>query len=244
MEDNHAARRILGANLTGMPTYRERQRFCTFALIPSRRYGKLGDAAAVEPATPFDLGEIAACLQRNYRPYQFAPYWTAEALRSERRCPNLSAGDFLVVRDKGRIAGCLALWDQSPFKQSVVQGYRPPLARLRPLFNLAAPALRLPRLPPVGAALGQVYLSHLAVDGDDPGVLRALIGAGLSEAAIRGFPLAILGSASDTIMYRVIRSAFRGRRYLSRLYTVCWDDGRAAADAIDGRTPHVEIATL
>ena len=188
VEDNHAARRILGANLKGMPTYREQQRFCTFALIPSRRYGKLADTAAVERATRFDLAEIAACLQRNYRGCQFAPYWTAEALRSERRCPNLSPGDFYIVRDKGHIAGCLALWDQSSFKQSVVHGYQPPLARLRPLLNLAAPALRLPRLPPVGAALRQVYLSHLAVDGGDPDILRALIAAALSEAATRDFP--------------------------------------------------------
>lgn len=244
VEDNHAARRILGANLSGMPTYREQQRFCTFALIPSRRYRTFTRAAAVEPATEFDLAEIAACLQRNYRRYQFAPYWSPQALRSEQRCPNLAPGDFFVVRNNGRITGCAALWDQSPFKQSVVHGYKPALARVRPLFNLAAAVLRLPRLPPAGAALRQVYLSHLAVDGDDPGTLRALIAAALSEAAARKFPLATLGVATDTPMYSVIRSAFRAREYLSRLYTVFWDDGRSAADAIDGRAAHVEIATL
>jgi hypothetical protein len=244
VEDNHAARRILCAKLSGMPTYREQQRFCTFALIPSRRYRTSARAAAVEPATEFDLAEIAACLQRNYRRYQFAPYWSLQTLRSEQRCPNLAPGDFFVVCKNGRIAGCAALWDQSAFKQSVVHGYKPALARVRPLLNLASPVLRLPRLPPAGAALRQVYLSHLAVDGDDPDTLRALISAVLSEAAARKFPLVTLGVATNTPIYSVIRTAFRAREYLSRLYTVFWDEGRSAADTIDGRVGHVEIATL
>ena len=244
VEDNHAARRVLGANLPGMPTYRHQQRLCTFALIPSRRYNKLSRNANVEPATDFDLAGIAACLQRNYRRCQFAPYWSAQALRSERHCPNLAPGDFFILRDRGSIAGCVALWDQSVFKQSVVHGYRSPLNRLRPLLNLAAPALGLPRLPPAGAALRQVYLSHLAVDDDDPNRLRALIAAALSAAASRGFSLAVSGVATEAPLYSLIRAMFRGRRYLSSLYTVFWDDGRAAADAIDRRTSHVEIATL
>ena len=89
-----------------------------------------------------------------------------------------------------------------------------------------------------------MYLSHLAVDADDPDILRALLAAALFEAATRAFPLAILGVATDAPFYPAICSAFRGRQFLSRLYTVFWDDGRTAADAIDGRPPHVEVATL
>jgi hypothetical protein len=189
------------------------------------------------------LPAIAVRLERSYRRFQFAPVWRARSLEQLVRA-NLRPEDFLIVRRGPGIGACLAVWDQSGFKQTVVRGYARPLAMLRPAVNLAAAILRMPRLPAVGVALRQVYLSHLAVTDDDPALFRALIAAGLAEAHRRGFELALVGLAARHPLAPALAQAWRHREYRSLLHLVHWDDGRAAAAAVEPRLTHVEIAML
>jgi hypothetical protein len=237
--DNAPALRLLGANLPGLPTYRPLEPFTTFALRPVRA-GR--STIPVEPASGADLPAIAARLARSYRQLQFAPAWSARELRE--RCPGLRPEDFLIVRRGPGIAGCVALWDQNGFKQTVVHGYAGALAALRPALNLIAPVLAMPHLPPAGAPLRQVYLSHLAVADDDPEIFIALIGAALAAARRRGFALALTGLAARHPLAAVLARRWRHRAYRSLLHVVHWDDGRRAAEALGSCLPHVEIAVL
>jgi len=251
--DNHAALRLLGANLPGLPSYRPLKSFSTFALRPRGRSAR----PVVERARPNDLPLIADCLNRSYREYQFAPSWSARDLADPALCPGLKLDDFLIVRRGTDIAACVALWDQSAFKQTIVDGYEGRFARLRPAINLAAPLLRTPRLPAAGEALQQVYLSHLAVPDDDGETFHALVDAALGEAHRRGHALALLGLATRHPLADWLRRHYRPREYRTWLHLVHWngaDESRPDArlpdarlpDARlpDARLPHVEIAVL
>lgn len=237
--ENAPALRLLGANLPGLPTYRPLEPFTTFALRPARA---ARTAVMVEPAGEADLPAIAARLARSYRRLQFAPAWSARELRD--RCPGLRPDDFLVVRRGPGITGCVALWDQNGFKQTVVHSYAGALGALRPVLNLAAPLLAIPHLPPAGAPLRQVYLSHLAVADDDPEIFATLIDAALAAAQRRGFRLALLGLAERHPLAAVLARRWRHRAYRSLLHLVHWDDGRRAVEALAPGLPHVEIAVL
>jgi len=239
--ENATALRLLGANLPGMPCYRALEAFSTFALRPRPA---IAAAVRVERAAKDDLPAIAVRLARSYRDYQFAPAWSARDLADPVLCKGLRGEDFLVVRHGPGIAGCVALWDQSAFRQTIVRGYAGWLAACRPLANLAGRMIGLPRLPAAGEPLRQVYLSHLAVEGNDTGLFRALIDAGLAQAHRRGFPLALTGLASRHPLAAVLNRHYRPREYRALLHVVNWDDGRAAAAAIGARIPHVEIAVL
>ena len=93
--------------------------------------------------------------------------------------------------------GCLALWDQTGFKQVVVRGYAPRLERLRPWINRSPVASSAtPRLPDPGEALPHAYLSHVAVDEDDPDVFEALAEAAYAEARVRGLAYVVAGFAA------------------------------------------------
>jgi hypothetical protein len=129
-------------------------------------------------------------------------------------------------------------------RQAVVRGYRPLVARLRPLPNLLGAVGGFPHLPPAGRALRQVFLSLAAVDDDDPASLVDLVRAGLAEAKRRGFDLALIGLAETNPMLPALRRAFRAREYRSQLYLVHWEDGRRHADALEPRIPHVEACFL
>lgn len=244
VEGNAAARRLLEAGLPGLPTYRPWQRFSTLALTARPPRARAPAGVEIIQGSAGLLADIAACLQRNYARYAMAPLWTTADLASPERCRNLSAADFLVALRKDRIVGCVALWDQRPFKQHVVRGYSERVERWRGPINWATRLLSLPQLPEVGRPLDQASLSHTAVDGDDAATSVALVSAALCEARRRGLDFVTLGLAERSPVLRTVKAQFRHLEYRSILYLVHWEDGRAAAEALDDRTAHLEAATL
>lgn len=245
IEDNRVARRLLASGKLRIPRYRERDVICTLAL-PLRRVPRVRAPEGVEVrwAAAADVPELAAVLLRNYARYQFAPRWTVEELTHPERTRGLGAEDFVVARRGGRVVGCLALWDQRGFKQSVVRGYAGALKYTRHAVNALAPLLNLPALPRPGSTLRYAFLSHLAADGDDGGLLVSLIVTAMARARARGLSYVTLGLAERNPMLGAVKRAFRHFEYRAVLYAVHWDDGAAAADALDGRVPHIEVAAI
>ncbi len=244
VEDNHAARRLLEASLGDMPAYRPLESMVTLT-IPAKSGARRRPASPdVTRADDSLLPGIAARLAEHGRHYQFHPVWTPASLRSAARCRGLDAGDFLVCRDDERVTACLALWDQRNFKQTVIRGYSPRLGRLRPLLNLVAPLARRPRLPAPGARLESAFLSHAAVSEDDEETLLDLVAEGCRQAAARDIDYVMIAFAERNPLARAVRKRFPCHEYVSVIYVVFWDDGRAAADALDDRVPHPEVAIL
>jgi hypothetical protein len=243
VSDNTAARRLLEAGLGDMPTYRPLEPLITFTIPAKVGAGRRASAAVVR-GTESQLAEIAAALAQNGPHYQFHPAWTEATLRSRDRCRGLSPEDFFVSRRGDRLAGCLALWDQRSFKQTVIRGYSKRLARVRPLFNMIAPLLSRPRLPVAGTRLESAFLSHIAVNPDDGETLEALIVAACREASRRGLDYVMLAFAARNPLAGLIRKRFPCHNYPSMIYVVYWEDGAAAAGQLDGRIPHPEVAIL
>ncbi len=243
IEDNERARRLLEAGLGDMPTYRPLESMITFT-IPARLGARRATARqTVRQAVAADRTAIIARLAAHGAQYQFHPVWTREVMGSATRCRGLDIGDFLVLTDQDDMRGCLALWDQRSFKQTVIRGYAPKLRRTRPVFNLVAPFIGRPRLPGPGARLESAFLSHLAVD-DDGESLVALIAAACERALRRGIDYVMLGMAMRHPLAAVVRKRFPCHEYVSMIYVVFWEDGKQAADALDGRLPHPEVAIL
>jgi len=243
--DNAAARRVLGAGLRSLPAYRELEPFVTLVLPVGRALEFEAPAGVrIERGRRDRSGDIAACLERCRRRYQFAPRWTASDLLSSVRCPGLRPEDFFLAVEGHEVVGCLALWDQSGFKQTVVRGYGPRLGRWRPWVNRLARLVRTPTLPDPGAPLHYPFLSHVAVSPDRPEVLLALAAAAHDEAGCRGVPAIVAGFAARDPMLGRFARRFGARRFVSLLYAVHWEDGRRSVDALDGRIPHLEVALL
>jgi hypothetical protein len=238
--DNEVARRLLGAGVPGLPTYREIEEWSTLVIPTTSRSKPVG----IERGAPGLLAGVASCLERNRRRYQLAPRFSAADLTSPERSRGLKAEDFFLAMSGGDVVGCAALWDQSGFKQVVVRGYAPRLARWRPWINRLSPMLGTPRLPEPGQRLPHAYLSHLAVDGDDPAIFQALVEAAYAEARARQYVYVVIGLAARHPWRSWLERRFKPRTYSSVLYAVHWEDGAEAVAALDGRMPHVEVALL
>lgn len=236
---NDAARRVLCAELPGMPVYHPCGSLSTFALRPSIR----AFPRNVERATVADIPAIAILLQRVYRHYDFAPIWNNAGFRHLLAAGGLRIDDILIVRHGPGVRACLAVWDQSAAKQTMVRGYAPGLAIMRPLLNLISPLTGMPRMPAADQPLRQAYLSHVAVEDEDSETFQALLTAGLTRARQQGFDVALTGFASAHPFSAVVRR--RGAlHYRSDLYLVSWDNTGPARTDNEVRLPHPEIAIM
>lgn len=241
VSDNRPAVRLLEAGLPGLPRYHRRQDLLTLAAPCWRRRYRAVPGLAVRGAELGDLDDIVAVLGRWGRRHAFGPVWTAETLADPERCRDLRVEDFVVAIRGGRMVGCVALWDQSGFKQSVVAGYAGALRWGRHAINVAAPWLDVPRLPAPGSLLRHAYLSHLAVDDDDPSVARAVVGWATDRARPLGLAYVTTMLCDDHPLLATLRQLLRPRVYRSTLYLVAWGDSPVPAP---GALPHLEVAVL
>ena len=246
IEDNLPARRLFSAGLPGMPHLQEYARMHTLAIYCRRKRHKLPmpDGLQLARGSSTHVNEIVACLQRNGARYQLAPYWTSDTLFSPNHTPDLIPDDFFLALDGEHVVGCLAAWDQSRFKQTVVRGYSGALGRWRVLVNVGARLAGWPVLPPPNTPFRYCYASHLAVDDDSPHVFAALLRALYNHLAGQGYSYFMVGLGEANPLRPVVTASYRHITYTSQLYLVAWDDGLEVISRDDNRVPGPEIAVL
>jgi hypothetical protein len=242
---NRAAERLLTAGLPDGPYLVPYTTLHTYAIATRRKQPPVPLPRDVQLVTGHAgwTQAIVACLQRNGLRHQFSPWWTAETLFHPAQAPGLRPEDFTLAVQGDQVIGCLACWDQSQFKQTVVRGYQGLLARSRALVNLVAPLAGWPPLPPPNTNLKHAYASHLAVDEDNPVIFAALLRHLHAVAVERQYAYLMLGLAQADPWNALIRP-YRTLCYTSHLTLAAWEDGRAAIAALDGRAPGIEIALL
>jgi RimJ/RimL family protein N-acetyltransferase len=239
--DNLAARRLLEAGVRGMPRYRPIETFRTFLMPSGRRCRATSQCISIECGSVEHLPQIVECLNRNGERYQFCPCWNAEALASPVRARGLRPEDLFLATRGGRVVGCMALWKQDSFKQIVVRGYSTPLRWLRPVVNVGSRVIGGVALPRVGEVLPHAFVSHVAVDEDDPQVFESLLSHARGVASDR---LLVLGFSVRHPLADVMQR-YRCRTYDSTLYAVEWSDAPDSMRAqLHGRVVHPEVALL
>lgn len=242
---NPIARKVLEAEWEPKPTYKPYGKSSAL-LLPVRRQRKMRtlSGTTIRQATSDDLAEIASCLQRNYAAFQFAPYWTEETLADPEKTRGLEPGDFTIAIQGNKLVGCLATWDQKSFKQTVVRGYGGRWRYLRGLYNLAAPIIGTPHLPPAGSDVPHAYLSHVAVDNSDQDVFKALLTAACNRASRKDYLYVAIGLAEGNPFLEVTKREYRHVEYESIVYLVYFKENESDAEKIEKRTLHLELAIL
>jgi hypothetical protein len=241
--ENTLALRTIASGRAGLPAYRELGTFVSPAINlgrhkPSRRAG-----VDIVPGTPALLGSIVDCLNEHGRAKQFAPVYHQEHLGAGGRFPGFRVEDFAVALRGGRVIGTIGLWDQRQFKQTRVVGYRGPLRLLRPIYNLGAPVLGWPRFPPAGEPLRSCYAGFIAIEGNDSAVFGALLRTLYNRAVDGPHAYMLVGLHEDDPLTAVLDD-YRCSPFRRRLFCVHFEDGADEYRALDGRIPHVELATL
>lgn len=236
--DNVAARRLLEANLRGMPCYTPVGEVESMGF--STRQGKSG--GLLQAASPADIPGLVEFFNTAAAAYQFAPVLSRQWLTELPRSGGLRLDDFWLLKDGSRLRGCIAIWDQRGFKQIVARGYRFPLNRLLGGYNLFAHLTGRLSLPKPGKQLQQVFLSFLMLDAQAADNVTHIIREALLIARRKGARVGTLGLATHNPVAGRLRDNLNASIYKSCIETVHWPDG--PAPGLDGRPPQPEIALL
>ncbi len=241
--DNPRALRALVGRAPGAPTVVRVGGLTTLGLMVKKRRPRTPpDGLRLERASADLLEELVDFLRREASRRQFAPAYRPDDFTAGRLLRDLAIGDVIVAKRGGAIVGTVAYWDQRRYKQDIVEQYGSTLRRARPVYDLAAAAFGIPRLPGPGEEIGTVFCSLVCVGDDDPETFDALLSECLAESSRRGSAWLMVGLADTDPLLGVARRRLHVT-YHADIFAAAWG-GADLATRLDGRCPYVEIATL
>jgi hypothetical protein len=188
------------------------------------------------------INELIEFYHKKTIDYQFAPVLNYEWLNNLQGIHGLSLDDFYVVRKQGLIVGCLAIWDQRAFKQTVVKGYSFPLNKLRFLYNIFAIISKKTALPKVNVRIEEIYISFIAFDESNKSLIIEAIQDALYKIKKRGSTLAIMGLSSQNAITHLIESNFKTHIYESCIEAVQFN--AKVKLPLDNKVVQPEVALL
>lgn len=246
--DNERAIRFLERGVRGMPRYQFVGEFTTLLLSAHsgrRRRETLNSAVknTTEQVGAVNRPDLIRWLDAHNRDYQFAPCWREEQLTTLESL-GLKPANFFSLHDGSTIRACGALWDQRSYKQTVVRGYAPWLALVRPVLNVLGRFTGQPQLPATGRSLAIAFVSHLATLAERPEELVKMINVLRGAAAQRQIALLTLGFAAADPRLETMRRNFRFREYHSRIHVVSWPGIGGTARNLDSCLLAPEVALL
>lgn len=224
------------------PAFHPVANYCTLAIDVHRPRPALPCDAQISRSDPGELANIATFLRTWGKKRQFFPVWNEQALQNL-SAYGLDSRNLMVARRGGEIAGIMGLWDQSAYKQTVIQQYSGWLKAVAPLWNSGASLLGRSQLPRPGEMLRSAYAALVCVAEDDAAVFASLLREVYRLARAQGFSYLMLGLDTQDPFLRVARS-YSHFLYPSRLYLAEWSDGGHFHERLEQRPAYVDIATL
>lgn len=222
-----------------IPLYRRLGRIRVCAITHAARPRARG---AIGPPGMDDLPEIARSLDAFAARHDLAPTWTPERLAAQlASVPGLSLDRFRVARERGRIVGVLAAWDQGALQRRRILAYRGRAAVSRLLHDVRAVARGRPRLPRAGELLRELHVTHLAVADDRADVFASLV-AEAWERFADGYHLMSFGLAEGHPLLAGLAGTEHAS-FFTALHSVAHADGRWARYPF-GPLLHHEISHL
>jgi hypothetical protein len=213
--ENKVARRLLEANLKGMPSYRPEGELVTIAL--STRSAK--QSVQMLQARKEDIPELVKFYNNQARQYQYSPVLSEDWLRNLGGDNGLRLQDFYLLKEKESVRACFAIWDQRDFKQAVVRGYRFPLNIMRLPYNLFAQLAGRVALPGIGSCINYVFIAFLAVTESAQPRIQEIIATALGLAKLAQAEVAMLGLSSRNPCLKSL-DAFPKQTYESHIESV------------------------
>jgi hypothetical protein len=236
--ENVVARRLLERRLRGMPIYRQTGEMETLAIaVQQARSSRL-----LQQATLADIPALVEFSNRQASGFQFSPVLSESWLRGLSGGKGLRLSDFWLLKDGTDVHGCLAVWDQRVYKQTVARGYRFPLGALRPAYNVWAGLAGRIQLPAPGRQLEQAFLSFVAFDAFAETVALGALREGVGKVREKGAKAAVLGLSVSNPLREIVKGAMPFHAYRTCIETVTLSG--QAMHPLDGRSPQPEVALL
>lgn len=238
-DENAVARGVLVEKPSRhFPQAREAARIYTAGIILRRPKQPLPSPYTITRGSPEQLPVVAAFLQQHGAARQFFPVYEADDFNSP-ATRGFRVEDFVIASQHHEIVGVTGLWDQSSYKQTIVQHYEGVLRWGRFIYNAGLRLVGARRLPGSGEPLHAAYASFICVKDNNPAVFRPLLRQIYTMAAARGYASLMVGLTDQDPLLPAVKQ-YTHIAYHSRLYMGSWED----LPLLDNRPPYIEIAML
>jgi hypothetical protein len=227
----------------GYPIFQEICRLWTLALIVRRPQKISTSPFTISRGSKENLSEIITFLGQHGAAKQFFPVYTENDFMDSGLTRNFKVEDFVLARHHDKLVGVMGLWDQSAYKQSVVQGYSRSIARLKSIYNLGLRLVGAQPLLSPGEQIRFAYASFICLANNDSNIFVTLLRHIYNLAAERKFAYLMIGLADNDPLLAMARRYWH-IPYRSRIYAVCWEEDRQWINHLDDRIPYIEIAAL
>ncbi|MBC8210856.1 MAG: hypothetical protein H8E21_07285 [Gammaproteobacteria bacterium] len=217
--ENSSARKLLESGLKGLPRYAPIGEVNTIAISVAAAKS----CAILERVTEQTVGEFVSFFNSQTGAYQYAPVLNDDWIISQDKQKGLSIDDFYLIRQNLEVVGCLAVWDQRAFKQTVVRGYRFPLNRFRKIHNAWSVVTKRISLPAPGNSLEHVYISFMAFSKGSEHLVVPAIREALAIIKQMSGTFAVTGLSEKNPLTPFLLKHFKTLVYRSCIEAVSWD---------------------
>ncbi len=238
LSGNGNARQLLEKRRDVMPVYEPFGRYETYALR-NQPVGKTGRGKKIRRANKEDIPSLVRFLNREAQKHNFFPVSRARDWAGIID-NGLAITDAFLLEEAGEIVAAGAVWDQSGYKQYVVNGYSAGLNILAGAPWLAK-LCGLPPLPRPGETVRYFTLSRWAVRDNDPELFDTFLDQVMTAA--RDYPVCLVGVHQG----HPLRERLRRRkhiRYDSQVYLVNWEQQSQAVRDLKPMTVYLECGAL
>ena len=204
----------------------------TYFLIPVLpKFFKLSsDKINITRGSFNDLDEITEFLNTEGKKKQFFPVYTKEFFLN---LPNFNPQDFYIAKKDNKIAGIVAKWDQTPFKQAVIKKYNKKWIFIKRLTGNI--------LPEENETIKQFYVSFITIKDNNNKIFEALLNQVYEDNKHYKYFSLILHENDG--LNNSLKKYFTVK-YKSRLYITEFSDDNHIKKLVDNRTPYLELAGL
>jgi hypothetical protein len=243
LDGNDEAISALTTARAGLPIYEDRGRILTPAIYLDRQKPELlSGGVTIRRGEVSDMPQVFEFLQREHAKKQLAPCYRHSDLGSPRLL-GLTPENFYIAYRGGRVAGCVAIWDQSEFRQTHVERYSGSLRMAKPFFNFAARFSSLHALPAAGEKIPYLYLSLIATENNRADIFATLLRTVYREQRNREYHFLIAGLHEQDPLCEVLNE-YRSIEAGGRLFLIYYPEDAEFAANLDDRTYYVEMGTV
>lgn len=244
-DDNEYAKTLLTSRRAGLPVYKSLGHLYTYLLpLYKEQKSHCRERAIVRGLDTNLAGAAVESINAFNRQHQFgACYITEDLIGGTGILPGFDMKNLYVCQTGSRVTATLGVWDQNPFKQSVVMGYSWSYRLARPLLNLGAQFGLSAKLPGVGESFPYLYAALVSCAPGEPDLLESLLATALHDWSDRGYAYLLIGVHENSPFVDLLQS-LSAMRLSSTIYLVYWEDCLDSILPSTATVPHLEIATL
>ncbi len=169
LSDNKKAKTLLTSRRAGLPSYHPTGTYRT--LFFGKKSRRFTTPFEIRKASRDDAAIIQELHEQHASRYRLSPVLDFSSEMGYGYFQGLSWEDFYLGFRDGQLVAMVGVWDQSGFKQLVVESYSPEMAFSRPLIKCYTGM----SLPKVGEAATTRALTSIACREFDQDVLRDLV---------------------------------------------------------------------